>query len=601
MEWLGAGLFLLSAAGQLYLVRRALRCSWFVLPLLTAAALGLGLYLGALAGLLRPAARLLWAAGMIGAAWLAVELFKGRARMPGLSLCGFCLAAGSLVFGAVSLRLHLIHYDNFSHWVLMVKYLLVTDHLPDAGAELVVFPDYPPGTALLIWYLCQFLGHSQGVMLLAQNGLLLCCFAALFQAVEEPRRFLLYAVLGMGCSMLSYLNISIRINSLLVDFLLPLLTLASVAVTHRSRRCPRECILPNLLILGLTTIVKNTGPVFAAIALVWDFCLLWTQRQKHRPARARGPLCWAVLTGLGSFAPFALWRWHLATALAGYRGKFEAGSGTPVTPEQRAPLARAFVAAALDPASRATQVFLLGNLLAVGLILGARVVLHRRWRLLPALLAADGVTLGYLAGILWLYLWRMPAEEALRLAGMERYACSIVTFFAGVLLLEVVDAMGHSFAVPIGPEGSYRAFASPDTKRLYQYGVLAAVLLGFIFLYSELNGLLDIEASYPATLPGRVAALTGDIWPEDGKVNPGRYLVAASDRDGQVSSGEVTFVARYFLCAPQVTVTETLDAPTLARARGRYDGILVLDRAAVQLPQGSPLQTPGLYPADIWQ
>ena len=42
MEWLGAGLFLLSAAGQLYLVRRALRCSWFVLPLLTAAALGLG-------------------------------------------------------------------------------------------------------------------------------------------------------------------------------------------------------------------------------------------------------------------------------------------------------------------------------------------------------------------------------------------------------------------------------------------------------------------------------------------------------------------------------------------------------------------------------
>ena len=42
---------------------------------------------------LRPAARLLWAAGMIGAAWLAVELFKGRARMPRLSLCGFCLAA----------------------------------------------------------------------------------------------------------------------------------------------------------------------------------------------------------------------------------------------------------------------------------------------------------------------------------------------------------------------------------------------------------------------------------------------------------------------------------------------------------------------------
>ena len=72
-------------------------------------------------------------------------------------------------------------------------------------------------------------------MLLAQNSLLLACFLAVFGVVREKRRFLLYSFLGMGLSLLSYLNLTVRINNLLVDFLLSLLALSSMAYSRRRR------------------------------------------------------------------------------------------------------------------------------------------------------------------------------------------------------------------------------------------------------------------------------------------------------------------------------------------------------------------------------
>ena len=62
-----------------------------------------------------------------------------------------------------------------------------------------------------------------------------------------------------------------------------------------------------------------------------------------------------------------------------------------------------------------------------------------------------------------------------------------------------------------------------------------------------------------------------------------RYLVLASDEEGQVSNGMVAYVCRYYLFAPDVTVVSRLSA-----AAGQYDRLLVLDAPAGGLP-------PGLY------
>ena len=171
----------------------------------------------------------------------------------------------------------------------------------------------------------------------------------------------------------------------------------------------------------------------------------------------------------------------------------------------------------------------------------------------------------------------MPAEEALRLAGFERYACSIMTLFAGVLIMGATVDMEGSFAVDIDERGAYRAYSSPGAKRRYQYAVLVTILIGVNFFYSEANGLRSIRADYEATLPGRVEQALGDRWYENGGIDERTYLVAASDENGQVSSGEVRYVCRYFLWTPNVDTVESVSEEELEKLSGGYDCVIVLD------------------------
>lgn len=199
-----------------------------------------------------------WQADFLVLCTMWPALSGGRFPFLGGHFRGVCVAAGMTAFAFLSLGLRLTHYDNFSHWALAVKYLLLAEELPGAETTLLPFRDYPPGSSLFVAYICRYMGHSQGQMLLAQNSLLLACFLAVFGVVRERRRFLLYSFLGMGLSLLSYLNLTVRINNLLVDFLLPLLALSSMAYSRREENNLRLCA-GQILLLGFTGIVKDTG------------------------------------------------------------------------------------------------------------------------------------------------------------------------------------------------------------------------------------------------------------------------------------------------------------------------------------------------------
>ena len=429
---------------------------------------------------------------------------------------------------------------------------------------MIPFRDYPPGVSLIIYYICRYAGHSQGMMLLAQNGVLFACFFALAGIVEEKRRFLLYSLLGAGCAMLFYLNLTIRINNLLVDFLLPLLALASMAYSCREREKFRLCLGQSLL-LGFTGILKGTGLFFAGVAGVYA---CWRLVQKGRKKGARksaasvsvapiAAVLAAVLVLAASLAaPFLLWQDHVRTDLAGFEGKFQ------------------IIGDAKEEASEDLY-GQIASVLTAGAFLYARIRLKRKWKLLRVYFLGVLVLATYYGGMLYLYLFTMPEEEAVRLAGFSRYACSGMALFAGMLLLCLVKDVENSFAVDIDERGAYRAYSSPGAKRRYQNAVLVTFLLGMNFFYSECSGLEVIRDGYEETLPGRVQALAGDAWPARGKEDPKRYLVLASDAEGQVSSGEMRYVFRYFLWAEDVEVRDIREPEAWeAEIReGKYDRI----------------------------
>lgn len=590
-------LFAGSVFGWVSFLRTGCRIPSDYIPVTLISGCSLILYMAGLADLLEPAAYVFCAAGLVPGIFCAVRMSvrdqTGRRRAP--SVFGICFLSGTLLFAAVIFRLHLRHYDNFSHWAAIVKYLLTAGKFPGADTGLIAFPDYPPGSSLFLYYVCTFLGKEQKIMLLAQNSIVFACFLALFGMIREKRRFLTYGFLSAGCTALSYLNLTVRINNLLVDFLLPLLVLASFSVTSACEISPRKAAFLQALILGFTGIVKNTGIVFALPAFLY---FVWSTLRKRKGSRAavRGVLapCAAAV-----FLPYLFWKEHIRISLAGYESKFALdGTSAGMDAAVREKIIRDFLEASTDLSDRAAQVFLLCNAAVFAVWLWLRLFRHRKWRILPVLAAADILTVLYYGGILGMYLYSMPEEEAVRLAGFDRYACSFMVLFAGILLLSATRELESSYAVDIDTAGAFRAYSSPAAKRRYQYAVLGVLIIAVNFLYSEINGLLAVEKEYGTSLPGIAEQVITDRWYPDGKPDEQKYLVAATDRNSQVSNSEVMYVCRYFLSAPYVDVTADLSQEDYENAVHQYDYIIVLEPEAVsdRVKEKNPLLSePGIY------
>lgn len=569
MELIKGGLFLASMWGWLFIVYRKGKIPILFVPVVTSVGISLFLYAGALTGMLNPSSWLVVGAGLLGFSFFIKNVAEKNVSFPAPTLFSVCFGSGILIFTVLTLGFRFEHYDNFSHWAMTVKSMLITDQLPDAGNQLVTFKNYPPGCAVFIYYVCKFLGNAQGVMLLAQNSILFSCFLAVFGIIKEKQRFLL-----------SYLNLTIRINNLLVDFLLPLLAMAAIAFVYQSRDSLWKTSLCTALILGFTCIVKNTGIVFAGFVLAY---YIWNIGKK------KGIAAWikavtVCMTVCLSLIPYAVWNLYVRCRFSGIEQKFQLAfrkqESLAVSKEQYGQITEEFVKAAFSTSNRAILAFFLCNIAAVLAVLFVRIFLKKQWELGRVLVVVDLMAILYHIGILGLYLFSMPEEEAVRLAGFDRYACSIMVLAAGLLFMQATIDMEHSFAVRIEGNGTYRAFSSPAAKLRYQYMVLATMMIGVNFLYSEINGLLYIQSNYSQSLAGRMETLAGDRWQEE--EDQRKYLVAASDREGQVSNGEVFYVSRYFLNAPNVEVTERLDAGNMDEIKKEYDVLIILDESAVR-------------------
>jgi hypothetical protein len=51
--------------------------------------------------------------------------------------------------------LQVSHYNNFSHWLLVIRYLFVNDSLPGQAADLIYFKSFPTGSACLVYYFAR--------------------------------------------------------------------------------------------------------------------------------------------------------------------------------------------------------------------------------------------------------------------------------------------------------------------------------------------------------------------------------------------------------------------------------------------------------------
>jgi hypothetical protein len=572
--------FLISTAGYVAAVRIYWKFSARASYIFVFSSLALLMYFAGLAGVLFYAAYALFAIG-IGLLVLLIvtKKIKKAYNVSSLSAINMAFVAVFVAIIASLIDTKFVHYDNFSHWAVVVKYMLLTDRIPDAASAIIDFRSYPLGSSSFLYYVCRIVGNGEGVMLAGQALLLFASFYAVFGVIRDQKRFMLAALLGLCCSLMSYFNISIRINNLLVDFLLPALTLAAIGVMFSERESFFRSCIASIPVLGLLTIIKNTGIFFALIGFVF---LLYRSIQAHKADAKLRPLYWGAIAAiLFSLVPLILWNVHTSQAFPANTSKFSYDFQTlssftiNKTPEQILSITKLFIQTVTDVRQLTTLGFLLFNGVALAAYLIARFAFQKHWKLFKTLLVLDGAVILYYGGILAMYILSMPLDEALRLAGFERYASSMILFLLGALAMRLTMDMENSFYLQQGEQRDYRAFRSLTTKNFYQMATVVLSIAASLILLSELNGMNSIKKAYQYSLPAKVETLVGDNWhAPDYKT---RYLFYATDQDSQVSSYYLPYVARYFLFTAQADAVSTFTEDAFMGQIQTYDKFVILE------------------------
>lgn len=580
-------LFLLALFGLCYWIHRLTETDVHFAPVCALCVMGVVAYAGGIVGALAPA---IWGVVVVGAIAGAAAMpclhGRGLARLP-FGLPDACFLLGMLIFLWPLLSARLEHYDNFTHWAIALKVMLETGAFPTASSGLVEFFNYPLGTTSLLYCACTFLGHAEGTMLVVQAAFIFSCFYAVLGIVRNRRSFLPYAVLGAGCSLLTFFNVTIRINNLLVDFVLPVLTMACWAVVDRYNGDVRRELKLLVPLMAELIVVKSTGVVFVAFVLAYHLARGHVAlRNRSWNARLRWFGATAVAGVLG-FSTYLMWSWHMATALAGVKNKFDVGDAAHAAvvggknTAQIAQVVSTFFATSIDLTTRPALGFLLGNLAVVALLAAARWRFgHQLTHVCRALVALDFMTIVYYVGILAMYIFSMPMDEALRLAGFDRYACSIIALFVGGLAMAVtVELEGQ---MKFRSDGS-PCHATPLHKRRYQQVVMGCIALSLGLLTSEYNGMLFNAKTYDTSLPATVRDVVGDRWPASGKEDGTRYLLFGSDRDGLMTSYYFTYVARYYLFAPHSDAICAFYEPNMDNLLSGYDKLIVIESNSAEM------------------
>ena len=157
----------------------------------------------------------------------------------------------------------------------------------------------------------------------------------------------------------------------------------------------------------------------------------------------------------------------------------------------------------------------------------------------------------YYIGILLMYLTAMPTDEALELAGFERYASSIVIFAFGCLTMTLAWVMDKCLYEKIISKRNVRSYKSLFNKHLYQYASLVLTVYAIGMFLSENNSIVYNNNQETNEVVKEIHQFTGS----QGNSSTDRILVVTADKEN-VDNYFVQYASRYYLWDVNVDARE---------------------------------------------
>lgn len=218
-------LFVISSFGYWELIKQYTKIDVHFLPGLVVAIQSTILFLAGLFNVLFETSLFMYVSGFC----LLGYIIKTKKRIKFVKTYGtpgYIFIAVAVVIMMFWLRGKLFnHYDNFTHWAMVTRNLLETDRYPNFQDSLIMFQEYPLGSASYIYYFARFVGTSESIQMLAQAVMMLVSILPLFLYVKKNAAAVIIMMTVAVNFIFSY---NISIYDLLVDTLLPLVGMSAL-------------------------------------------------------------------------------------------------------------------------------------------------------------------------------------------------------------------------------------------------------------------------------------------------------------------------------------------------------------------------------------
>ncbi|AVK64610.1 ABC transporter permease [Lactobacillus sp. CBA3606] len=465
---------------------------------------------------------------------------------------GWMIVLG-LAMASVLIHSPLIHYDNFSHWATIVKFLTYTGHLPGAHDAIISFTSYPPATALFITQFVTFVGFNAGTMLVAQFGLIWAASYAIFATLRDRTRGLNSMLLCLAIAISYVFNINIRLNNLLVDYVLAILTMAALVGIFIYRNRPRIQAAHVALFSGSLLLVKNSAAFFVALIAGYYLYTLFTQTPAGPWFKRTIKLSATFLgTILVAALPFIWWEIHVHLTFTNSKHEISAQAYQSQLSQDGwqgfLKIGQQFVHQIFNLGSLSTQGLLGLNLLLIGAWAIIKYGCHHPNNLFKHLGWLDLISLLYYFSLLGMYVFSMPYAEAITLDGFERYMSTVVVLNLLIGAIWLVRVMDETFYEQDFAHRSPEAFRSIITKTTYQLTTFLMLFFAVIMMYSEINGTNFTNHYNRRTLPVKLTKIA-QPWTHLNKTK----LLIVDPQKVEVTTYYAGYLANYYFFTSNAT------------------------------------------------
>ncbi len=427
-------LFAISTVGTWEFVRVRSKIGIYYIPSLTIAWQVSILLSAGILNCLKEGAYLIY---FLGIFYFAYSLIKKERRAEWIqNYCtpGFLFLLGMSVMFLISFQGRIFTYiDNYTHWAVVVKGMLLHDRFPNFTDVYIEFQGYPLASSVFIYYLSRFVGNGDPVQMFAQTYIMLACILPLCGLIKKYHFFSYTVLIAVTNFLLTFNN---RTTELMVDTLLPIVAACAYLFLYeycRNGEDDRNWWNAGIYLVFVTQI-KNSGALFSVIGMVC--LLLWNDIRKNY----KGLLISIILP----IAVFFIWHKHCTYVFQDVASTMHSVDATRLMTE--------FLSRTPDELHQIVYVFgeflltwdigwKIWGILTSFTIIVCVLVPERRKRALRLFLCAVILWLLYNIGLLATYLFSMPTSEAVEVSSIVRYEKTVWIAISYLACAEMIDVL----------------------------------------------------------------------------------------------------------------------------------------------------------------